>query len=196
MTGAMQPVPPGQIPTIVTHLEMRERPMTNFVADGPVALEYWPSPDPDEYLSLFRNVGAPWLWTSKLLMDRTALKAAITAPGIEIFRVNIDGQPGQGLVELDFRIDANCEILLFGLVTDQTGKGAGKAVMDATLATAWRPGITRVWLHTCTQDSPSALPFYKRRGFVPYRQEIGLTEDPRTTGLLPQDAAPHCPINL
>jgi hypothetical protein len=32
-------------------------------------------------------------------------------------------------------------------------------------------GASRVWLHTCTLDSPRALPAYQARGFVPFRSE-------------------------
>jgi len=33
-----------------------------------------------------------------------------------------------------------------------------------------------VWLHTCTLDSPNALPNYRARGFRPYRTERYETE--------------------
>ena len=36
---------------------------------------------------------------------------------------------------------------------------------------AWALGASRVWLHTCTLDSPNALPNYKARGFDEYRRE-------------------------
>jgi hypothetical protein len=37
-------------------------------------------------------------------------------------------------------------------------------------------GATRVWLHTCTLDSPVALPNYEARGFVRYRSETYTVE--------------------
>lgn len=36
---------------------------------------------------------------------------------------------------------------------------------------AWALGGQRVWLHTCTLDSPRALPGYQARGFRPYKTE-------------------------
>jgi hypothetical protein len=36
---------------------------------------------------------------------------------------------------------------------------------------AWALGANRVWLHTCTLDSPHALPNYKARGFEEFRRE-------------------------
>jgi len=41
---------------------------------------------------------------------------------------------------------------------------------------------TRVWLDTCSFDHPLALPFYQRSGFVPFRRQIEIAEDPRLDG--------------
>jgi hypothetical protein len=37
----------------------------------------------------------------------------------------------------------------------------------------WDRGAERVWLHTCSLDSPAALPSYERRGFRRYHEERG-----------------------
>ena len=37
-------------------------------------------------------------------------------------------------------------------------------------------GAERVWLHTCTLDSPRALPNYKARGFREFKRETYQTE--------------------
>jgi hypothetical protein len=65
--------------------------------------------------------------------------------------------------------------------------------MGQALALAWRQGITRVWVHTCTLDHPAALAFYQRHGFVPYKRTIETFADPRTIGALPADSAPQIP---
>ena len=36
---------------------------------------------------------------------------------------------------------------------------------------AWRMEARHVWLHTCTLDSPNALPAYKARGFRQFKTE-------------------------
>ena len=36
---------------------------------------------------------------------------------------------------------------------------------------AWADGAKRVWLHTCTDDDPAALPNYLKRGFRPFKTE-------------------------
>ena len=62
---------------------------------------------------------------------------------------------------------------------------------DQALARAWAKPIRRFWVHTCTFDHPAALPFYVRSGFKPYALQIEVHPDPRLTGHLPRDVAPH-----
>ncbi|HEY1447300.1 MAG TPA: hypothetical protein VGF33_02075, partial [Caulobacteraceae bacterium] len=59
---------------------------------------------------------------------------------------------------------------------------------------AWSRPIRRLWVHTCTFDHPSALGFYVRSGFAPYAFMVEVLPDPRLTGQLPPDAAPHVPL--
>jgi hypothetical protein len=66
--------------------------------------------------------------------------------------------------------------------------------MDQAIARAWAKPISRFWLHTCNFDHPAALAFYRRSGFTPYKMMAEVMDDPRLTGLLPRDAAPHVPI--
>jgi hypothetical protein len=47
---------------------------------------------------------------------------------------------------------------------------------------------------TCNLDHPKALAHYQRAGFSPYAQRVIHRPDPRLTGLLPRDAAPHIPL--
>jgi hypothetical protein len=39
-------------------------------------------------------------------------------------------------------------------------------------------------VNTCTFDHPRALPLYQKLGFVPYRQETQIIDDPRINGLI------------
>jgi hypothetical protein len=59
---------------------------------------------------------------------------------------------------------------------------------------AWAEPIRRFWLHTCTFDHPSALAFYQRSGFTPFRRQVEITDDPRLDGICPRGAARHIPI--
>ncbi|MEH6791926.1 GNAT family N-acetyltransferase [Parasphingorhabdus sp.] len=189
---SVEDVPKGKVATIITHLEMRERPQ---LPDTRCDLELtrWRDPSTAEYRALFRQVGEPWLWISRLLMAEEELQAILEHPAVEISVVRDKQQPA-GFIELDFRVPGECEIAFFGLVPEQNGKGRGRWLMAEALKMAWRDGVERVWLHTCTQDSPRALPFYQRCGFRIFRQQSGQMDDPRLSGHLPRTAAPHIPI--
>ncbi len=76
-----------------------------------------------------------------------------------------------GYFELERRDDGSVEIAYFGLAEGFFGKGLGKAMLTRAAREAWALGPTRVWLHTCTLDSPHALPNYKARGFEAFRSE-------------------------
>jgi hypothetical protein len=67
-------------------------------------------------------------------------------------------------------------------------------MMNRAIEIAWLRSIRRLWLHTCTLDHPGALAFYVRSGFVPFRRQIEVADDPRGTGLLPRTAAPRAPM--
>tara|TARA_R110001606_G_scaffold10816_7_gene46643 strand:+ start:45774 stop:46352 length:579 start_codon:yes stop_codon:yes gene_type:complete len=189
---APQDVPKGHVATIITHLEMGAKPALP-TTESSLTLESWPNPPVAEYCALFRKVGEPWLWISRLLMDADELKPILDDPAVEISIVR-DGEEPVGFIELDFRVPGQCEIAFFGLVPAMNGKGHGRWMMNQALELAWRDDIERVWLHTCTQDSPRALPFYQQCGFRIFRQQIDMMSDPRLSGHLPETAAPHVPI--
>ena len=52
-----------------------------------------------------------------------------------------------------------------GSSSEFIGRGLGKAMLTRAAEEAWALAPTRVWLHTCTLDSPQALPNYRARGF-------------------------------
>jgi GNAT superfamily N-acetyltransferase len=192
VTQQLLDVPKGQVATIVTHLEMLEKPALPRIESRLVA-ERWPNPAVADYCQLFRKVGEPWLWTSRLVMNQRQLETILHDPAVEISIVS-DGEEAVGFIELDFREPGQCEIAFFGLIPGCNGKGHGRWMMNQALEQAWRDGIKRVWLHSCTEDSPRALPFYQRCGFRVFRQQLGMMADPRLSGHLPETAAPHVPI--
>lgn len=194
MSSRFLPVAPGEIATVVTHLEMRTRPGPRPVRPVPLRLKRWKAPGIDKYRALYRRVGEPWLWFSRLAMADEALEAILTDPAVEIFAVLDPKGIEIGLLELDFRYAADCEIAFFGLIPQLTGQGFGTWLMGQALSLAWRGGVERVWVHTCTLDDPRALGFYIAQGFVPTGREIELLPDPRITGLIPRDCAPHVPL--
>ncbi len=183
----MQDVPAGHIAAIVTDLEMTAPP-----ADpGPAApLVRWRNPDLDAYRALFREIGEDWLWFSRLSLPDEALAAILHDPQVELYA----GPDRESIVELDFRQGGSCEVAFFGLVPSMTGRGEGRRLMAAALALAWREGVGRVWLHTCTLDHPAALPFYLSCGFRAVRRRVEVEPDPRLDGRIVPQAASHHPV--
>ena len=187
-------VRPGQVATIVTSLEMRTPPMPRPLPASPLRLVRWQSPKVAPYRGLFRRVGEPWLWFSRLIMADQALAAIIADPAVEVMPVIDRAGVELGLLELDFRKAGECELAFLGLVPELAGKGHGRWLMGHALSLAWRKGIGRLWVHTCTLDHPSALGFYQASGFVPFARQVETFADPRLDGILARDAAPHVPI--
>ncbi|HEX8840301.1 MAG TPA: GNAT family N-acetyltransferase, partial [Sphingomicrobium sp.] len=75
-----------------------------------------------------------------------------------------------------------------------SGKGHGRWLLAEAVQRAWREGVTRVHVHTCSLDHPAALAAYRRAGFTPYKRAIERFPDPRLLGFLPKDCAPQIPL--
>lgn len=189
------PVPPGQLATVVTYLEMTASPDLPPVAPPApgLALRRVDEPSAACYRALYRAVGEDWLWYSRLTLADDELLAIVRDPRVEV-HVLCNGGREIGLLELDRRDEPDIELAFFGLVPDAIGRGLGRYLMNRALEIAWSYGPRRFWVHTCTLDHPGALAFYQRSGFRPYRQEVEIEDDPRLSGVLRRDAAPHWPI--
>lgn len=190
----LTPVAAHEVATIVTSLQMVERPRPRPLPPSELRLVRWAAPTFDRYRALFRRVGEPWLWFSRLVMADAELSAIIGDPGVQVFAVEDRAGIEIGMLELDFRTAGQCELAYFGVVPELAGRGHGRWLMTQALALAWRKEVRRVWVHTCTLDHPSALGFYRAQGFVPFARAVETFADPRLIGLLAEDAAPHVPI--
>ena len=190
----LTPVEPHMLATIVTSLEMRTKPRPKMAAPVPFRLTRWKAPSLDKYRALFRRVGEPWIWFSRLVMNDAELAAIVHDDAVEIYAVQDPRGIEVGILELDFRRNGEAEIGFFGLVPELAGKGHGGWLMAQALSLGWRKGIERMWVHTCTLDHPGALSFYRKHGFVPFARAVETFADPRTAGILPVDCAPHIPL--
>jgi GNAT superfamily N-acetyltransferase len=186
-------LPNAELAAVVTYLEMRARPEVE-VPPSPLSLKRIDSPQPDAYRTLFRLVGAPWLWFSRLVVDDATLAAIIQHPGVELYAVADEGGQDVGMLELDFREPRECELSFIGLIPELWGKGHGRWLLAEAVQRAWREGVSRVHVHTCSLDHPAALAAYRRAGFVPFRRAIERFPDPRLLGILPKDCAPQIPL--
>lgn len=188
-------VPLGMVATVVTHLEMGEKPshMARHKPPLDLLLEEQAEPDLQSYRALFAHIGRKWLWFSRLNATDAELASALHDPQNKLWTVLHEGQ-SQGILELDFRTKGEAELAFFGLSDQMIGKGIGRWIMCEALHFAWSAPIERLTVHTCTLDSPQALPFYRRCGFTPVRQQIEIAPDPRLTGVLAEEDGPHIPI--
>jgi GNAT superfamily N-acetyltransferase len=188
-----EPIREGDLVAVVTFLEMREQPSV-AVPPSPLTLRRIENPDPEAYRALFRRIGARWLWFSRLIMDDAKLGAIIGHPAIELFTAVDKSGNEVGMLELDFREPGECELAFVGLVPELAGQGHGRWLLAQALRLAWRDGVSRVHVHTCTLDHPAALGAYQRAGFVPFKRAIERFPDPRLLGALPSDCAPQVPL--
>ncbi|MFM9941447.1 MAG: GNAT family N-acetyltransferase [Hyphomicrobiaceae bacterium] len=187
-------VPAGKVAFIATSLEMLAKPLPRPVPEAKgLTIRAVASPDVEWYRALYTRVGAEWLWASRLKLSSGDLAAIIQHPKVELSALQAAGHD-EGLLELDFRVDGECELAFFGVTAAMIGRGAGRALMSHAIEKAWSRPIRRFWVHTCTGDHPAALQFYMRSGFVPFERRVEIADDPRLNGLLPEMVAAHVPI--
>ena len=186
------PLSDGELAAVVTYLEMREPP-AGEPPRSTLQLRRFPEPTAEQYRALFRKVGAPWLWFSRLAMADAELLAIIRHPDVQLFEVAAV-EAVVGMIELDFREPGECELAFIGLVPGLAGQGHGRWLLAEAVRLAWREGVGRVHVHTCSLDHPAALPAYVRAGFIPCKRAVERFPDPRLAGILPKGSAPQVPL--
>ncbi|MDF2811504.1 MAG: family acetyltransferase [Microvirga sp.] len=186
-------IPPGKVASIVTYLEMHEPPAISGTTPlGGYSLERL-THDLGRYRTLFAQIGEPWLWFGRAVMDDASVSEILCHPDIEAFALVLDGVD-IGLLELDFRAGNEVELAYFGLVPGTTGKGIGRVLMEEAIRRAFDRPVKRFFVHTCSLDHPGAVTFYVRSGFRPYKRAVEIADDPRLEGFLPLTCAPQVPI--
>ena len=189
-----EPLAPTELAAVVTYLEMRAPPQQHAIPPSPLSLNRVEVPQPEHYRQLFRLIGAPWLWFSRLTLDDAHLAEIIQHPRVELYSVRDEAGREAGMVELDFREPNECELAFIGLVPELSGKGHGRWLLAQAVKHAWREGVDRIHVHTCSLDHPAALSAYRRAGFDPYKRAIERFPDPRLAGILPKTSAPQVPL--
>ena len=139
----------------------------HFVKRSPCSVE--------RYRALYRDVGGPWHWRDRLEWSDVELSTYLSRPEIFVWELEVAGDRA-GYFELRRQEDGAVEIVYFGLVSRFIGRGLGGAMLTRAVTEAWELGANRVWLHTCTLDSPRALPNYRARGFREFRSEVYVTD--------------------
>jgi GNAT superfamily N-acetyltransferase len=157
-------------------------------------------PSPELGRFLYTAVGGDWWWTNRLGWTYDRWLAHLDRPALQTWVGYVSGTPA-GYFELECQAEASVEIVQFGLLPRFVGRGLGGVLLTAATeraramgsgaggAVAKRggagsetggPGVRRVWLHTCTLDSPHALANYRARGFRVYRSETRPRTFPET----------------
>jgi GNAT superfamily N-acetyltransferase len=121
---------------------------------------------------LYLAVGEMWSWNDKRVWTDEQWKEYALAPELRTFAAYYDDSIA-GYYELRRDNEGGVEIAYFGLLKEFIGRGLGGALLTSAIEEAWRmsPPITRVWVHTCNLDHPSALGNYQVRGMVIYKEE-------------------------
>ena len=131
----------------------------------------------NHYRHLYRSVGDQWQWTDRNAWSDARLEAYLARPTVAVWECLV-GDETAGFFELEQNDDSSVEIAYFGLIEQFIGRGLGKAMLTRAVEEAWAMGASRAWLHTCTLDSPHALPNYKARGFEEIRTETYMLQSP------------------
>ena len=160
------------VEVVRTYLELRARDQLRpaYADDPRVRFVRRHDITPAEHRALYRAVGERWHWRDRNAWPDARLAAYLARPSVSVWECRV-GDDVAGYFELE-RDDAGAvEIAYFGLLPSFTGRGLGKAMLTRAAEEAFALGATRVWLHTCTLDSPQALPNYTARGFEETRTE-------------------------
>ena len=183
-----------QIEVVITYLEMKDRPIrpTLPAPSGHLALMRAQSPSVPFYRYLYNSAGEPWFWIDRRRMDDETLRAQIQDPKVEVYVLYVNGEPG-GYVELDRRPEPDIDFAYFGIFPQFVGRGFGPYLMNWAVDQAWQYGPKRLTVNSCTLDHPKAIRTYQRAGFVAYRQERKVIDDPRLAGLIPPELEPRLP---
>jgi GNAT superfamily N-acetyltransferase len=192
-TPEARPTGDAHIDVVVTYLEMTEtpgRPSVPPPAGVHLALLRVTEPSVAFYRFLYAQVGDPWLWWERKLLDDPKLEAIIRDPNVELYVPYVRGSPA-GYVEIDRRAAPETNLAYFGLMPDYIGLGLGWYLLNWAIDAAWTGGTRRLTVDTCTLDHPRALQTYQRAGFQPYRQERKSIVDPRLAGRTPMQFEPR-----
>ncbi len=133
----------------------------------------------DNYINfmLFTGVGLPWKWYSRMSWSPEKWTEYFSNHKCRTY-LGFAGKNVIGYFELEYQDDDNVELKFFGLFPQFTGRGFGGLFLSEAIATAWKTGANRIWLHSCSNDHPNSIKNYLARGFNLYKVEEDYEEVP------------------
>jgi ribosomal protein S18 acetylase RimI-like enzyme len=125
---------------------------------------------------LYTAVGGPYRWTDRLAWTKARWARHLARQQVTLYTVQVGGAPA-GYVELEQQPRGDVQLVYFGILSEYFGRGLGGAFLTRAIQLAWQqPAAARVWVHTCTLDSPAALANYRARGFIVFHQKTRAVE--------------------
>ncbi len=134
-------------------------------------------PCPEFSRFLYTSVGGDWYWIDRLSWSYQQWLQYLSRPELETWVAYLSGTPA-GYVELEAQPDGSVEIVYFGILKGFIGQHIGGHLLSHAIERGWAMGTQRVWVHTCSLDSPHARRNYEARGLRQYRQTTHLETIP------------------
>jgi GNAT superfamily N-acetyltransferase len=122
---------------------------------------------------LYETVGHQWSWTDKYDWSDQRWKDYAEAKELSTWVAYLGEEP-VGYFELQQQNSGRVEIAYFGLFPKHIGKGFGGYLLSEAIKSAWALGASKVWVHTCSLDHPSALKNYQARGMKLFKTETSV----------------------
>lgn len=125
---------------------------------------------------LYQLIGQHWEWLDKNSWPLEQWRKHAERDEVRTWLLLVDGSPA-GYYELERQPGNQVEILYFGLAKPFIGLKLGGALLSEAVRSAWAwqneagEAPERVWVHTCSDDHPSALANYQARGFELFKTE-------------------------
>lgn len=125
---------------------------------------------------LYQLIGQHWEWLDKNRWSLEQWRNHAERDSVRTWILLVDGSPA-GYYELERQPGNQVEILYFGLAKPFIGLKLGGALLSEAVRSAWAwqneagEAPERVWVHTCSDDHPSALANYQARGFELFKTE-------------------------
>jgi ribosomal protein S18 acetylase RimI-like enzyme len=176
-----------QVEVTIWYLQMLDSKHLRPSAPGnyELRIEQAKIPSPEFSRFLYTSVGGNYYWMERLSWNYQRWQNYLNRPEIETWVAYISGTPA-GYIELERQPEDNVEVAYFGILPQFTGQRLGAHLLSVGVKRAWEMQAKRVWVHTCSLDSPYALTNYQARGFQIYQQEVYKEELPdKPIGLWP-----------